>query len=36
LSNVAIEPDIDITISTGILTVFVDPPPASTTRSWDA
>jgi thiamine pyrophosphokinase len=36
LSNVAIEPDVDLTVSTGILTVFIDPPPPSTSRSWDA
>jgi thiamine pyrophosphokinase len=32
LSNVAIGPDIELAISTGILTVFVDPPPPARSR----
>jgi thiamine pyrophosphokinase len=32
LSNVAIGPDIELAISTGILTVFVDPPPPARIR----
>jgi thiamine pyrophosphokinase len=31
LSNVAIEPDVELAVSTGILTVFIDPPPDSET-----
>ncbi|HWM20479.1 MAG TPA: thiamine diphosphokinase [Ilumatobacteraceae bacterium] len=33
LSNVAIEPDVMLAISTGIVTVFVDPPPPPRSRS---
>jgi thiamine pyrophosphokinase len=29
LSNIAIEPDVELALSTGILTVFIDPPPAA-------
>jgi thiamine pyrophosphokinase len=36
LSNVATEPDVELAVSTGVLTVFIDPPPASRSRSWDA
>lgn len=32
LSNVATGPDVELAISTGILTVFVDPPPPSRSR----
>jgi thiamine pyrophosphokinase len=32
LSNVAIGPDVELAVSTGILTVFIDPPPDS--ESW--
>ena len=32
LSNVAIDQDVELAISTGVLTVFVDPPPDS--RTW--
>jgi thiamine pyrophosphokinase len=32
LSNVAIGPDVELAISTGILTVFIDPPPDSEVR----
>ena len=31
LSNVAIGPDVELAVSTGILTVFIDPPPDSET-----
>jgi hypothetical protein len=36
LSNVATEPDVELAVSTGVLTVFIDPPPTSRSRSWDA